>query len=299
MIRPSGCLDYLQLSWWLIRRQGRGLLLATLLCVLSLPLNETIAKTLFPETLVQVLGLLLSLFLGFRYSQAYNRWWEARVLWGALVNQSRNWRDLITRVLPSNVPLSLRRRLLQQVVLLMWCLNAELRGSNREAVVLAPPAHALALKLGFQNPSVQRLLQQMAKEQFQLRQADWVDSVESREFGRVQQEITHAIGGLERIRYQPLPASSTFFIRLLTWAYGYLVFLKLDALGPMTAALVGWLVFLIFLMAERIGTILEHPFVDSRFALPMDRLCALISFDLLGASDPLAQPSPTRGTWLR
>ena len=56
--------------------------------------------TLLPETLVQVLGLLLSLFLRFRHSQAFNRWWEARVLWGALVNQSRNWRDLITRVLP-------------------------------------------------------------------------------------------------------------------------------------------------------------------------------------------------------
>ena len=55
--------------------------------------------TLLPETLVQVLGLLLSLPLGFRYSQAYSRLFEARVLWGALVNQSRNWRDLITRVL--------------------------------------------------------------------------------------------------------------------------------------------------------------------------------------------------------
>ena len=267
--------------------------------MLSLPLNATIARTLLPETLVQVLGLLLSLFLGFRYSQAYNRWWEARVLWGALVNQSRNWRDLLTRVLPSRLPLSLRRRLLQQVVLLMWCLNAELRGSNREAVVLAPAAHALAIKLGFQNPSVQLLLQQMAKEQFKLHQADWLDSVESRECGRVQQEITNALGGLERICHQPLPASSTFFIRVLTWAYGYLLFLKLDALGPITAALVGWLVFLTFLMAERIGTLLEHPFVDDRFALPMDRFCALISFDLLGASSPLAQASPTTGPWLR
>ena len=299
MIRPRGCLDYLQLSWWLISRQGRSLLLATLLCVLSLPLNATIARTLLPETLVQVLGLLLSLFLGFRYSQAYNRWWESRVLWGVLVNQSRNWRDLLTRVLPRKLPLSLRQRLLRQVVLLMWCLNAELRSSKREAVVLAPPAQALALKLGFQNPSVQLLLQQMAKEQFKLHQAAWVDNVESREFGRVQQEITNALGGLERIRHQPLPVSSTFFIRGLTWAYGYLVFLKLDALGPITAALVGWLVFLTFLMAERIGTFLEHPFVDARFALPMDRFCALISLDLLGASDPLAQPSPTKGPWLR
>ena len=103
-----------------MKRQGRSFLLATLLCVLSLPVNATVARTLLPETLVQVLGLLLSLFLGFRYSQAYNRWWEARVLRGALVNESRNWRDLLTRVLPSELPLSLRRRLLQQVVLLMW-----------------------------------------------------------------------------------------------------------------------------------------------------------------------------------
>ena len=267
--------------------------------MLSLPLNTTIARTLLPETLVQVLGLLLSLFLGFRYSQAYNRWWEARVLWGGLVNQSRNWRDLVTRVVPSQLPLSVRQRLLQQVVLLMWCLNAELRSTDREAAVLTPPAQELALKLGFHKPSVQRLLQQMAQEQFKLHRADWVDTIESREFGRVQQEITNALGGLERIRHQPLPASSTFFIRALTWVYGYLVFLKLDAIGPNTAALVGWLVFLIFLMAERIGTYLEHPFVDARFALPMDRFCTLISLDLLGASDPLAQPSPTKGPWMR
>ena len=282
-----------------MRRQGRSLVLASLLCVLSLPVNATVARTLLPETLVQVLGLLLSLFLGFRYSQAYNRWWEARVLWGALVNESRNWRDLLTRVLPSQLPLSLRRRLLQQVVLLMWCLNAELRGSNREAAVLDPQAHELALKLGFKNPCVQLLLQKMAQEQFKLHQEGWLDSVESREFGRVQQEIANALGGLERIRHQPLPASSTFFIRALTWVYGYLVFLKLDAIGPTTSVLVGWLVFLVFLMAERIGTFLEHPFVDARFALPMDRFCALISFDLLGASDPLAQPHPTKGSWLR
>ena len=188
-----------------MRRQGRSLLLATLLCVLSLPVNATVARTLLPETLVQVLGLLLSLFLGFRYSQAYNRWWEARVLWGALVNESRNWRDLLTRVLPSQLPLSLRRRLLQQVVLLMWCLNAELRGSDREAAVLAPQAHELALKLGFKNPCVQLLLQQMAKEQFKLHQDGWLDSVESREFGRVQQEITNALGGFGT---DPSPAPS-------------------------------------------------------------------------------------------
>lgn len=299
MIQPRGFVDYLQLSWWLIRGQGSSLLIATLLCALSLPLNATIANTLFPQTLVQVLGLLLSLFLGFRYSQAYNRWWEARMLWGTLVNQSRNWRDLIMRVLPQELPLSLRRRLLQHVVLLVWCLNAQLRSPKGSSTELVAPARELALVLKLKNPSVQLVLQAMAQAQFKLRQADWLDSIESREFGRVQQKLTNALGGLERLRNQPLPASSTFFIRVLTWVYGYLVFLKLDALGPITAAVVGWLVFLIFLMAERIGTYLERPFVDARFALPMDRFCALISSDLLGSSDPLAQVPASRGPWLR
>ncbi len=301
MIQPRGCLDYFQLAWWLISRQRRSLLLATLLCVLSLPLNETITSALLPETLVQVLGLLLSLFLGFRYSQAYDRWWEARVLWGELVNQSRNWRDLLISILPHHLPISVRHRLLHQVVLLVWCLNSQLRctTTDSEPILLPLRVSDLALSLGIPDPCVQVLLQQLAREQLKLRHGAWVDSIERRELGRVQQSLTNAIGGLERIRHQPLPASSTFFIRVLAWVYGYLVFLKLDALGSSSGMVVGWLVFLIFLMAERIGTYLDQPFIDARFALPMDRLCSLISSDLLGSSHPLAQVASTNGPWLR
>ena len=105
----------------------------------------------------------------------------------------------------------------------------------------------------------------------------------------MQQELTRASGGLERIRSQPLPASSTFCIRALTWVYGYLVFLKLDAVGLLSAAVVGWLSFLTLLMAERIGMFLENPFRDPRFALPLDRICRLITANLLGDDHPLAQ----------
>ena len=34
--------------------------------------------------------LILGLLMGFRNSAAYARWWEARGLWGKLVNDSRN-----------------------------------------------------------------------------------------------------------------------------------------------------------------------------------------------------------------
>jgi len=44
----------------------------------------------FPSNIFSILGLVLSLILVFRTNRAYERWWEARTLWGKLVNISRN-----------------------------------------------------------------------------------------------------------------------------------------------------------------------------------------------------------------
>lgn len=39
---------------------------------------------------VSILGGALAIFLGFKNSSAYDRWWEARKIWGAVVNDSRS-----------------------------------------------------------------------------------------------------------------------------------------------------------------------------------------------------------------
>ena len=273
----------------MLRHERRSLLIATVVCLVTLPVHDTIAAVLLPEDLLQVLGFLLAFFLGFRYSQAYNRWWEARILWGALVNESRNWRDLLTTVLPRRSSFAMRQRLLQLEVLLIWSVNASLRSGDGRLERLPSAVLSLAESLGIHDPSVQQVMQAMASRQRELVEQQQLNTIERADLIHVQQELTRAIGGLERIRSQPLPASSTFCIRALTWVYGYLVFLKLDAVGLLSAAVVGWLSFLTLLMAERIGMFLENPFRDPRFALPLDRICRLITANLLGDDHPLAQ----------
>ena len=273
----------------MLRHEQRPLLLASALCLISLPIHDSIAAVLLPDDLLEVLGFLLAFFLGFRYSQAYSRWWEARVLWGALVNESRNWRDLLTTVLPRRSSFAVRQRLLQLEVLLIWCVNASLRSCDGRIARLPGAVQGLAESLGMHEPSVQQVMQAMARRQRELVEQQQLNSIERADLIHVQQELTRAIGGLERIRAQPLPASSTLCIRGLTWVYGYLVFLKLDALGLLSTAVVGWLAFLTLLMAERIGMFLENPFRDPRFALPLDRICQVISANLLGGDHPLAQ----------
>ena len=41
-------------------------------------------------------GVALSVFLGFRNSSCYDRWWEARKIWGALINTARHFGHEVT-----------------------------------------------------------------------------------------------------------------------------------------------------------------------------------------------------------
>jgi ion channel-forming bestrophin family protein len=43
-----------------------------------------------PSTPFGLIGVTLSIYLGFRNSAAYDRWWEGRKLWGTLVFEIRN-----------------------------------------------------------------------------------------------------------------------------------------------------------------------------------------------------------------
>ena len=44
-----------------------------------------------PVAPVALLGGGLAIFLGFRNNSAYDRWWEARKIWGGIVNTSRTF----------------------------------------------------------------------------------------------------------------------------------------------------------------------------------------------------------------
>ncbi len=42
-----------------------------------------------PLAIPALMGTCISLLLAFRTNQSYERWWEARVVWGGIVNDSR------------------------------------------------------------------------------------------------------------------------------------------------------------------------------------------------------------------
>jgi len=54
-------------------------------------------ETTIPMAVPSILGGAISLIIAFRLKQSYDRWWEARKIWGAIVNDSRTLiRNVIT-----------------------------------------------------------------------------------------------------------------------------------------------------------------------------------------------------------
>ncbi|MFT6443748.1 MAG: putative membrane protein [Salibacteraceae bacterium] len=97
-----------------------------------------------PEKLQQltyptgVVGTALAFLIGFRNNSAYDRWWEARKIWGKLVNDSRYFAlkviGLISRQWNSKLTkediISAQKRLIYRHIAFVWAVNKHLRKSE-------------------------------------------------------------------------------------------------------------------------------------------------------------------------
>ena len=70
-------------------------------------------------------GVIISIFLGFRNNACYDRWWEGRKLWGALVANTRHLSRDSHFLAPNE-----RESLLYQMLLFVAILRDRLRGQN-------------------------------------------------------------------------------------------------------------------------------------------------------------------------
>ena len=105
-------------------------LFSTTVYIVSFYLDEVI----IPIPIVAFLGTAISLVLSFKLSQSYDRWWEARKIWGALVNDSRTWTRQVLFFLNSDADkekhLPLLRRVIFRHISFLYALKQNLRKST-------------------------------------------------------------------------------------------------------------------------------------------------------------------------
>ena len=278
------------------RRMRNDIILYALVCFL-LFIYKTYYLPSTPSLLhgagLSMLGIAVSIFVAFRNTQAISRWWEGRVLWGAITNESRHWRDSLEALLGPEAELAgsglaqAKQRLLELQVLQAWLLNFELRNFWRSDARNAVDAlcHGLKVPVAI---TLQDSMKLRASGIGELHRTHAISEWGRDALLRCTETMTNALGGIQRIRNTPLPPAYDVFIRLVCWLFGVAVYLDFLVAGN---PLAGMLLFLGFLTAERLGSYVEGPFDNdgSSFCLPMDWICINISRDLLGHGHPLSQ----------
>jgi putative membrane protein len=266
----------LQLAW----RMRLDLLLFGLVILAVLLWGAAASRWTLSSMGLSVLGIAVSIFIAFRNTQAINRWWEARTLMGAMVNHSRKWRDTLLALLPGEPSAARRcRALIEYQVAMVWLLNFELRNYWRSDLRRGVDALLADLRLPA-GINLQELCRQRARAIEKLHRDGLIDGWGRQDLIAVIHSCHDAIGGLQRIRNTPLPASYDVFVRLITWVYGLQLLLQFEQSGN---GAIGAVLFLGFLTAERIGAYVEGPFDrdGSSFSLPLNSICSTISNDLM------------------
>ena len=70
-----------------------------LVSAMKIQLDILIKERVLSTEVVAVLGIAMSIFIGFRNTQAISRWWEALTLLRLIVNKSRVWADSLCGLL--------------------------------------------------------------------------------------------------------------------------------------------------------------------------------------------------------
>lgn len=232
-------------------------------------------------------GLTLAIFLGFRNTVAYQRFWEARTLWGEMLIVSRNLTRQTRSLLPA-LSAEQRRSLADGLIGFAYLLKQHLRGNapgDQERRLLGADAEAV---VGRQNPpSVWLgLLGQRYMAAARHAQAAEVVAVN---IDQQLSRLSYVLGGCERIKGTPIPYPYILLLHRTVHVYCLLLpFCLVDSIGWFTPLAVCILAYTFFGL-DALGDQISDPFDTQPNDLPLEAMCRSVEIAVLELLD---QPAP-------
>ncbi|WP_263367564.1 bestrophin family protein [Edaphobacter bradus] len=250
------------------------------------------------EIPVSLFGSAIGVVLAFRNATSYARWWEARTLWGAIVNNARSFGRQVTTVMrprsesdEADLRMTQRRMVYHQIAY-AHSLRQYLRRLEPWAE-LAPLLNETEIEeLRTKQNVPLAILQEMG---VMLREAidnGWINDIQSQQIERSLDDLADAQGGAERLQNTPMPRQYDYFPQLFVQIYCVLLPLamvsSLGWLTPLGSTLVGF----IFLALDKIGRDLEDPFDNTEHDIPLTSITRTIEINLRQQLGETEVPKP-------
>ncbi len=240
------------------------------------------------------LGIVLSILLVFRTNSAYDRWWEGRKQWGALVNHCRNLAIEIDRAFPEEDADS-RQYLAGRISNFCVALRDHLREGTKVEELEGLDEHERAV-YGRARHVPNHIASEIVGRIQKVYRAGGFTGEDQLNLHVHTRALVDILGACERIKKTPIPFSYAVHIKVFILVYGLLLPFALVAMFGLWAVLVVMFVFFAFLGLELMAEEIEGPFGLDCNDLPTGVIASTIRenvFELLAPSlCPAARAAP-------
>jgi ion channel-forming bestrophin family protein len=270
------------------------LLLALIAAAAAYVLHRWEPLVALPFSIAATLGGALAIFIGFRNNSAYGRWWEARTLWGGIVNSTRVLARLIITFTDSHTHQpnydrarseAFKREMVWKVVAWAHALRIHLRGERDWSAVMAlmPAEERATVDAAANKPNV---VMQLIGQRIYRAMADGIlGGFDSFQMEGQLLALANYQGGCERIKNTPLLRQYHFFTRLFLQVF--IVLLPFCLVADLERMGIGWIVVpvapiisFVFAIIGKVGEVNEDPFEGRITDVPLNALCNTIERDL-------------------
>lgn len=251
-----------------------------------------------PVALPAFLGTAISLLLSFKLNQSYDRWWEARKIWGAIVNDSRT---LVRQALTfGDRDEGRARRIAQRQIAWCYCLGQSLRGLNWKEHSEAFLSAAEASEAQTHTNKPLALLQLHARDI-----AEWAERERLSDYQRIALDttltrLTASMGMAERIRNTVFPKTYRLFLQATIYLFIVLLSVSLAEIEGVWQVALTTCIAVPFLLLEKTAKHMQDPFANRPTDTSMTAIARTIEINLkqLVGDDAVPDALPTHGFYV-
>lgn len=237
-----------------------------------------------PIAIPGILGTIISLLLAFRSNQAYDRWWEARNLWGRIVNDSRSFARQVLSFIDTSYNETDKREMKERIIKrqIAWCysLSQHLRGQNTRQSLNGFISEEEKQEISSANHVPLALMDLHANDLRLLLRLNWINEYQQIAMDNTLTQFSNSMGGCERIKNTVFPVTYSVYIHFLVLLFVLLLpFGLIEFFGIIQIPLVVAISSSFFLI-EKMAIHLQDPFENKPTDTPTTSISRKIEMDL-------------------
>ncbi|TSD67031.1 hypothetical protein FFF34_006430 [Inquilinus sp. KBS0705] len=246
--------------------------------------NFHFTRISIPIAVPTILGTIISLLLAFKSNQAYDRWWEARTLWGAIVNDSRTLtRQLLTFVdtpYAEDEQKAFCERVAKRQIAWSYSLSRHLRGQDAlTGLDKFINADDMEHVKNYSNVPM-ALLELQGADLRSAYKLGWITEYQQVEIDKTLTRFSNSMGGCERIKNTVFPATYSVYIHFSVLLFILLLpFGLIEFFGVVEVPLVIAIASSFFLI-ENMAIHLQDPFENKPTDTPTTTISRTIERDI-------------------